>query len=241
MHARIRSVLDAEAFRPVFQPIVELVHGEVIGVEALTRFDDGTPPDQVFLEAARCGLGLELELATAMASVAAARALPPRIELSLNLSPTLVMTEGSIDDLLREAARERPILLEVTEHEEIGDYAAFGAVVTGLGPEVRLAVDDAGAGFASMLHIVELRPSLVKVDRSLIAGIDRDSARQALLVGFQHLTDSIGCELLAEGIETEAELEALRAVGLKLGQGYLLGRPVPIGELRLDPVSSPGR
>ncbi len=158
----------------------------------------------------------------------------------MNVSPTLVIADGAIGSLLRTAARERPILLEVTEHEEIGDYAAFRGAVAALGPGVHLAVDDAGAGFASMRHILELRPSLVKVDRSLIAGIDRDSARQALLVGFQHLTRSIGCELLAEGIETEGELESLRSAGLTLGQGYLLGRPAPIAEVRLDPLVGRG-
>ena len=96
-----------------------------------------------------------------------------------------------------------------------------------LGPNLQTAVDDAGAGFASLRHIVESRPHIVKIDRSLVAGIDTDPARQALLAGLRHFADSQGCSLIAEGIETETELATLVALGVRSGQGYLLGRPAP--------------
>jgi EAL domain-containing protein (putative c-di-GMP-specific phosphodiesterase class I) len=98
-----------------------------------------------------------------------------------------------------------------------------------LGP-IEFAVDDAGTGFASLRHIVELRPAFVKLDRSLIAGLESDSARQAMIVGLGHFAHVTGCRLIVEGIETETELAVLRSLTIELGQGYLLGRPLPIEE-----------
>ncbi len=234
--ARILRVIEGRDFRPVYQPIVDLERRDIRAAEALTRFADGVPPDVRFEEAARIGLGLELEAATLEMALDVAATLPASVILSVNVSPTFVLTPGRLAGILERHRRE--ITLEVTEHEAIGDYGALRAAVAQLGGGVRLAVDDAGAGFASMRHVLELRPAMVKIDRSLVAGIDRDPARQALLAGFRHLADSIGCQLIAEGIETEPELAALRDAGLTLGQGFLLGRPAPIGELPLGPRQS---
>ena len=99
------------------------------------------------------------------------------------------------------------------------------ARIRALGTNVRIAVDDAGAGFASMQHVVELEPQVVKLDISLVRGVDADPARQALIAGMHYFAERTHCELLAEGIETEAELEALKALGIRLGQGYLLVAP----------------
>jgi EAL domain-containing protein (putative c-di-GMP-specific phosphodiesterase class I) len=124
----------------------------------------------------------------------------------------------------------RPVVLEVTEHAEIPDYAAFRAAVASLGPATRLAVDDAGAGFASLRHILELRPAFIKLDRSLVTHLDSDEARQAMIVGLRHFARSTDSRLIAEGIETDAELNILRTLGVTLGQGYVLGRPAPASE-----------
>jgi EAL domain-containing protein (putative c-di-GMP-specific phosphodiesterase class I) len=129
------------------------------------------------------------------------------------------------------AGSSRRIVLEVTEHTAIADYAAFRAAMAALGPEVEFAVDDAGTGFASLRHIVELRPTFVKLDRSLMAGLESDEARQAMIVGFCHFAHVTGCRLIVEGIETERELTVLRALTIELGQGYLLGRPLPVGNV----------
>ena len=123
-------------------------------------------------------------------------------------------------------------MLEVTEHSVIADYPAFRAAMAALGPDVELAVDDAGAGFASLRHILELRPAFVKLDRSLVAGLEADDARQAMIVCLRHFARVTGCRLIAEGIETDAELAVLRALEVPLGQGYLLGRPVQVGDTR---------
>jgi EAL domain-containing protein (putative c-di-GMP-specific phosphodiesterase class I) len=126
------------------------------------------------------------------------------------------------------AGISRRLVLEVTEHAPIADYPAFRAAMDALGPKVEFAVDDTGTGFASLRHIVELRPAFVKLDRSLIAGLEADHARQAMIVGLCHFAQVTGCRLIVEGIETASELTLLRALAIDLGQGYLLGRPLPV-------------
>ncbi len=228
LHARecIADVLDRLAFHPVFQPIVDLKHGRVIGYEALTRFEDGTPPDEQFAAAEAVGLGLALETVTLRAAIAAAGRLRPHMLLSLNASPALVLEANSIRSVVR-GVRQR-VVFEITEHTAIADYAAFHCAVEALGPSVRLAVDDAGVGFASFRHILEIKPAFVKLDRWIVSGIDRDPAKQALVAGMCQFARSTGCELIAEGVETETERAALVALGIRLAQGYLLGRPGPL-------------
>lgn len=221
----IRTIIDRTAFHPVFQPIVDLRSRAVVGYEALTRFADGTPPEERFREAGGVGLEIELETAALAAALEAAEALPAAVWINANVSPGVILAGEPLRSILARCAR--PLVLEVTEHHAITDYVAFRQAVAGLGTDVRIAVDDAGAGFASLRHIVELRPHFVKIDRSLVAGIDGDPARQALLTGLRHFADTQGCGLVAEGIETQAELEAVIALGVRSGQGYLLGRPAP--------------
>ncbi|HUQ78656.1 MAG TPA: EAL domain-containing protein [Patescibacteria group bacterium] len=221
----LRRFIAEEAFAPVFQPIVELESRTTIGYEALTRFSDGTPPDVRFGQAHRVGLGLELEAATIEAAFRASGALPANGLLNLNVSPGLVLAGEPLGSMLREWGWQ--VVLELTEHVAVHDYDALRRAIRNLGPNVRLAVDDAGAGFASFRHILELAPHFVKLDRAIVGGIDADPARQAFVAGMHHFAVTTGCGLIAEGIETEAELQALRALGVSLGQGYLLGRPGP--------------
>jgi EAL domain-containing protein (putative c-di-GMP-specific phosphodiesterase class I) len=226
-HARQRivDVLDRLAFHPVFQPILDLKRNRVVGYEALTRFEDGTAPDEQFAAAETVGLGLALEAVTLRAAIAAAGRLGPGMLLNLNVSPALVLEGRAIRSLIS-GVRQR-VVLEITEHTAIAEYAAFHHALEALGPSVRLAVDDAGAGFASFRHILELRPAFVKLDRWIVAGIDHDPAKQALVAGMRQFARSTGCELIAEGVETETERAALVALGIRLAQGYLLGRPGP--------------
>jgi PAS domain S-box-containing protein len=220
----IQAVIRQSSFRPVFQPIIDLERNEPIGYEGLTRFADGRAPDLVFAEADAAGLGLELELATMARLVRAAERIPLGLQLSLNASPELILS-GRLAAALP-SWRER-VILEVTEHVEISDYPAVRAAVEALGM-VRLAVDDAGAGFASLRHIIELQPEYMKLDISLVRGIEDDPARQALVAGMVYFAVLTDRTLIAEGIETQEELDTLRMLGVDLGQGYLLGRPGPI-------------
>ena len=120
----------------------------------------------------------------------------------------------------------------MTEHTAIADYPTLLTAMARLGPDVQFAVDDAGAGFASLRHILELRPAFVKLDRWLVADLMTDEARQAMIVGLRYFAQETGCRLIAEGIETPAELATLQQLDINLGQGYLLGRPLPVEATR---------
>jgi EAL domain-containing protein (putative c-di-GMP-specific phosphodiesterase class I) len=222
----IEATISERAFHVVFQPIVDLESREIVGYEALTRFASGQRPDLCFADAWSVGLGPELELATLEAAVGEARQLPEGRWLDLNASPRLLAFPGPLQAILREAGR--PLVLEITEHEIVGDYAALLEAVGSLGRDIRLAVDDAGAGVANFGHIVELRPDFVKLDIGLVRGVNVNLGRQALVVGMRYFSRTAGCRLIAEGIETEPEAATLRSLGVEFGQGYLLGRPAPV-------------
>lgn len=222
---RIEATIEARAFRPVFQPVVDLPSGVVVGFEALTRFSDGSRPDEMFATALECGLGLALEAVTLEAALSEARRLPPEAWLSLNVSPTMLCDVETLQPLLGESSR--PIVLEITEHEAIGAYEPVHAALARLGSGIRLAVDDVGAGVANFSHLVELRPDFVKIDASLVRGVDTDMSRSALVVGLVHFAAAAGCLVIAEGIETEKEQSTIAGLSVGLGQGYLLARPAP--------------
>ena len=219
----IRSIVDQGAFRPVFQPVVDLATGEVLGHEALTRFDSARRPDLVFEDAHAVGLGTELETACALTAVRAAVALPAGGWLAVNFSPASAIA-GAVSVVVAEA--DRPVVVEVTEHVEVQSYGSVRAAIASC-PGVRISVDDAGAGYASLRHILELQPDFVKLDIGLVHNIDTDPARQALAAGLRHYADQTGTTLIAEGVETLAERDALARLGVPLAQGYLFGRPGP--------------
>jgi EAL domain-containing protein (putative c-di-GMP-specific phosphodiesterase class I)/CheY-like chemotaxis protein len=223
--AALRRRIDDGAFYPVFQPVVELASARIVGFEALTRFADGTSPEPVFTEARALGLGIELEVATLRAALAGAAALPDDAWLSLNVSPGLLTSGPGIEPLLERSPR--PIVLELTEHDPIDDYTAVLASMERLGGP-RLSVDDAGAGYACLHHVLELRPAFVKLDRGWVSGIADDPARQALVAGLGDFAERTGGVLIAEGIEETDELEVLRDLRVPLGQGWLLGRPARV-------------
>ncbi len=223
--ARIADIISERRFEAVFQPIVDLGDDRVIAYEALTRFADDIPADVHFAEALEHGLGLELEVAAIEVALAATRDLPTAVPISLNASPTLVLDREVISRLLDET--DRSAILEITEHARIDDYVVIREAVRSYGGRIWLAVDDAGAGYASLRHILELRPAFVKLDISIVRGIEKDPVRQALVSGLVYFALKTGCELIAEGIETTAELDVLTEVGVALGQGYLLGQPLP--------------
>jgi EAL domain-containing protein (putative c-di-GMP-specific phosphodiesterase class I)/DNA-binding response OmpR family regulator len=227
VRGRLEAVLSARSFTPVFQPVVELASGRTVGYEALTRFDDGVRPDRRFADAGAVGLGFELEAATLRAALAAAVDLPAGVWLSLNISPGFLMDGSQLRRSLRQA--NRPIVIEITEHVAIENYEAFRDAVASLGVDLRYAVDDAGAGFSSFRHILELRPDFVKLDIGLVRDINADEVRQALVAGIVYFARRSGCRLVAEGIETAAERSMLEALGIDLGQGFLLGRPASLG------------
>jgi PAS domain S-box-containing protein len=217
------EVIAAQSFHPVFQPIVDLESGEAVGYEALTRFDSERSPDLCFADAWSVGLGPELEFATLERAAADARALPAGRLLNLNVSARLLHDCDRLREIFLSAGR--PIAIEITEHEAVSDYRVVRDAVRDLGHDVRLAVDDAGAGVANFTHIMELRPDFVKLDISLVRRVNVDPGRQALVVAMRHFSRASGCRLIAEGVETEEEARALTELGVEFGQGYWFGRP----------------
>ena len=222
----VKDNVHRESFNPVFQPIVNLRNGEIYGYEALTRFTNGEGPDLVFAQAERLGFGPELEEVTLTAALEKAGGLYPKeAYLSINLSPGFLLS-CDFPQLLRGV--RRPIVIEITEHTAIEDYAAIRAVVATLGPNIKLAVDDAGSGFASMRHVLELAPDIVKLDIGLVRNIDKDPARQALVAGMVYFAKQMKFKLVGEGVETVEERRTLHRLGVDLGQGYLFSRPGPV-------------
>ncbi len=224
--AEVQSVISKREFTPVFQPIVDLVSREFVGYEALTRFSDGTRPDVRFLAADKVGMMVQLERACLREQIARAHKLPGDAFLTLNVSPALAMDPDPLIELLSHV--DRSVVLEVTEHAEIEDYPRLLEALGRVRPMAMLAVDDAGAGYAGLHHILELRPQYVKLDISLVRNIDSDPARQAMVTGMASFAESVGCSLIAEGIETANELTALRLLGIPFGQGFYLAKPAPV-------------
>ena len=222
----IRALVAAGAFTTHFQPITTIDGAGMVGYEALTRFLDGSPPQVRFGQATALGLASELEEATLTGAVALSRSLPDDAWVSLNVSPGVVTDRGLLSSLA--GAAERPVVFEVTEQEAIEDYGAVLDAVMAAGPDVRLAVDDAGAGHASLRHILRLRPTYVKLDMTLVRDIDRDPSREAMVAGLVHFGEATGSLLIAEGVERDGELSALRDLRVPLARGYLFGRPTPV-------------
>ena len=220
----IDEILAAGRFWPVFQPVRRLDDDRVVGFEALTRFDAPTSTQRLFIEAGLVGRMRDLETATMRAAVKAARDLPAGCWLSVNSSPGLFADTDALAPILQ--PMREPVVIELSEHEAISDYQPIVRALEILGPYRKLAVDDAGAGFASLRHILEVRPAYVKLDIGLVRGVGSDLPRSALIAGFVHFAREARFELIAEGIETQEDRDELRRLGVSLGQGYLLGRPV---------------
>lgn len=232
LRGRIERVLAERDFALVFQPIFALDDGRPFAVEALVRFDRGRgePPDVWLAQAHDVGLGVELELAIVQAAVAQLERLPDGVPLALNVGPD-VLASGALPDALGDTDRSR-VVLELTEHLRIDDYPNLGDPLGELrATGVRLAVDDAGAGFASLTHILRLAPDFIKLDRQLTNGVDVDAGRRCLASSLGRFADETGAEMVAEGIETAGELAVLQELGVPLGQGFHLARPTPIGGL----------
>jgi EAL domain-containing protein (putative c-di-GMP-specific phosphodiesterase class I) len=222
----VRSAIAAGAPRIVYQPIYELETQTLVGVECLARFDIEPlrPPDRWFDEARDAGVDLDLELHAIRNALTAIDDLPRTVYLGINSSPDLIIS-GRLAPVLANVDPTR-IVLEITEHATVTDYGALTHALRPMrGRGVRLAVDDAGAGYASMRHILSLKCEIIKLDMSLTRDVDTDAGRRALARSLILFASDVGSDITAEGIETLGELEALRKLGVHKVQGYYLGRP----------------
>jgi EAL domain-containing protein (putative c-di-GMP-specific phosphodiesterase class I) len=226
---RIQRLVDGEGLSVAFQPIVDLASGQVVGAEALARFADADgekiPTERCFLDAHAVDLGVELELAVIKLALDNHARLPEGRYLALNVSPAVLET----DDLVLEiGARnlKRPLVVELTEHQPVEDYVALSTSLRRLRDlGLRVAVDDVGSGFASFRHVTRVNPDILKLDRTLVCGIDDDPVRQSLAAAIVSFARDIRATVVSEGIESENELSCLKGLAVGCGQGFHLARP----------------
>jgi EAL domain-containing protein (putative c-di-GMP-specific phosphodiesterase class I) len=221
----VRAILDAAAVRVALQPVIELPTGNTVGNEALSRFGGRVPTDRWFKAASKHGLGAELERLTLGAALALLPGLPADQFLAVNISPA-ALSDPEVLRLLHAADLHR-VVVEITEHEAVADYARARRLIGDLrAAGARIAVDDTGAGFASLRHVLMLQPDVIKLDLSLTRDVDVDRRQQALVRAVTAFAAQVGTIVLAEGVETQEQLDTLREIGVRLGQGWHLGVPV---------------
>jgi EAL domain-containing protein (putative c-di-GMP-specific phosphodiesterase class I) len=228
--AAVRRAMARASLHIVYQPIYSLSSGSITGVECLSRFDDQPSPlspIEWFELAEEVGLRQDLELAAIREALDSLPHFPNWVYFGLNSSPQTIVS-GALAKAL-EGCDLRRIVIEITEHSIVPDYPPLIEALQPLRAQgLRVAIDDAGAGYASMRHIVNLLPDYIKLDMSLTRSIDRDPTRRALTRALVSFSREIGSLIIAEGIETEPELDLLRSLGVGTGQGYLLEKPVSL-------------
>lgn len=243
LRERVLVAIGGQGRSVVLQPIVDVRTGLAPGAEALSRFD-GPPyrPDLWFQDAQAVDLRVPLELAAAADALALLSEPAAPGYVSVNLSPDAIVS-GSLPGLLRGVDVSR-VVIEVTEHAAVIDYEqVLSALSLPRARGLRLAVDDAGAGFASLRHVLQLAPDLVKLDVSLVRDIDSSPTKQALAHALVTFAERTGAVLVAEGVETQAEYDEVAGLGVDLVQGYLLARPgerSPSGRYRTPGRRPPG-
>lgn len=235
----IQAAIVAAEPNMVYQPVYELASRTVVGAEALSRFSNAPyrTPDRWFADAGVVGLRSELEIAAIRNAVAGYASIwkdAPTMHLAVNASAATI-NEHDFLGVLRGAPLDR-VLIEITEHDKVEDYGHLDKSLAPLREKgVRIAVDDAGSGYASLRHILRIRPDVIKLDISLTRDIDKDPMRHALATAVVQFSSQTSSLVLAEGIETEAELSTMTKLGVRLGQGFLLGKPAPVETMRPGP------
>ncbi|CAB0151609.1 putative signaling protein [Pseudidiomarina piscicola] len=226
---RIKSVAETNNLQLRFQPVVDADNSQVLFYETLARFNSSPyrPPNEWIDEAESVGLGIYIEsliLLKALEHLALAEESQLLVKLSLNVSPNL-MLNGNLFALL-EGIDPNALVLEITEHTEIDDYSVFARKLQPLVDKgLEIAIDDVGSGFASLRHIIELEPDIIKLDMNLIRAIEGDTKRQALVAALVAFAESSEIQTVAEGVETQAELDTLKGLGVSNFQGYFFARP----------------
>jgi EAL domain-containing protein (putative c-di-GMP-specific phosphodiesterase class I) len=235
---RIGRLAGGDGLDIALQPIVDLDSRRVVGAEALARFTDergdAMPTEETFLDAHALGIGVELELAVIHLALCNRTRLPDGLYLAVNVSPALLVG-GELEALVeRGELGDRPLVVELTEHQAVEDYAQLDAALARLRAHgLRVAVDDVGSGFASFRHVTRVKPEILKLDRSLVSGIDEDPVRQSLASAIVRFARDVDAIVVSEGIESGDELSVLMDLAVGCGQGFYLARP---GLGRVEPL-----
>ncbi len=238
---RITRVLEDKSLTQVYQPIQDLRTGVTVGHEALSRFPESTygNPARWFADASDVGLGVDLEWLAATKAMAYFDTALPEMFLTVNMSPATVMHLAK-NQLCPPELWPR-IVIELTQQVPVEDYPALQralAPLRALG--ARLSADDLGSGYGGFRHLLRLQPDIIKLDISLISGINRNHEQQALTRAMLAFAYEVGAEVVAEGIEEPAERDTLRDLGVPWGQGYLIGHPAPLRPAwAVDPIAIP--
>lgn len=237
IRTRIEAVLRDQALFTVFQPIIDVNDRRIIGYEALSRIsaDPLRPPDRWFADAGKVGMARELDCLAIRSALSAAGRLPQHGYVSVNAAPSTLESDCLLP-LLRETGFPGDrLVLEITEHVSVEDYRTLRNPIAELrGRGVRIAVDDAGSGYASFRHILRLGPEFIKLDQEIIRDIHLDPARRALAAAVAYFAHEVGATVIAEGVETDEELRTVSALGIDVVQGFLLGRPTADLQLLQD-------
>jgi len=230
--ARIAGVLEAEGIVPLFQPVVSLADGRTIAYEALARFpgDPGHTPDRWFADAWQVDLGIPLELLAVRAAIDALPLLPADAALCVNVSPETVATHG-FRAALGDAAHR--VIAEITEHRRLeeADFEQRIAPLRAAGG--RVAIDDFGAGHASLSQVLAVSPDWIKLDLTLTQRLEESPVARALASALVSFAAEVGIGVIAEGVEDAEQVRTLEALGIRYAQGYWFGRPAR-AELLLD-------
>lgn len=224
---RVRSVLRKGGLEIVYQPAIRLDAPRIEFFEALARFHSpaGEGPEAWFASAAEVGLGAELEMLAARCALEGLSTLPQGSAVSINVSPATFLSSVFAEEM--DSAPLERIILEITEKHAVQCYKALIGTLEPLRKRgLRVAVDDAGAGYSSFRHILHIRPDIIKLDMSICRGIHEDHMRRALASALITFARQIGSELVAEGVETADELQSLRALGMTIIQGHIVARPM---------------
>lgn len=226
IHHRLDPLERAGGPRVLLQPVVDLLTGLRVGAEALSRFPQewGTTPDVVFAEAHSVGRGHRLELM----ALRRAAALLGKVDgyVAMNVSPATLLHPDTLRFL---ATLPLPrVLLELSEHDRVEDYDALRTALAPLrAAGMRLAIDDVGAGFSSLRHIVVTEPDVIKLDRSIVDGLATDRVLHSLVGSMVGFATGLGAVVVAEGVERAEDAAALHALHVRYGQGWFWGRAVP--------------
>ncbi|WP_135503343.1 EAL domain-containing protein [Roseovarius aestuariivivens] len=229
---RLHQIIGKRDFDLVYQPIFASRDLAPCGIEALCRFRSMPyrPPNLWFEEAALAGLQIELEAAVIKAALPMLRILPAHMYLSVNACPETVAS-GRLREVFANVPGSR-LLLEVTEHARVENYDSLLSALKELRDMgIRLAIDDAGAGYSGLQHIIRLQPDVIKLDMSLTRDIDTDVVRRSLAGALVRFAEEIDAKIVAEGVETKPEMTVLKDLGVALLQGYLLAKAMPAAEL----------
>lgn len=229
------DIIIGGSIRTFLQPVVDIKGGRILGYEALSRGPEGSPletPDRLFSVGRQSNLLFSLErVCRRKALLAKSRFLGSQQSLFLNVDPQVVHEARHQADITKEVVTTLGIdpgevVLELTERTAISDYVAFARALEHYTQHgFRVAVDDVGAGYSNLRLIAEVKPDFIKVDMSLVRGIDADPTKQALMETLASLAGKVSARVVAEGVETAAELRTLAALGVSLAQGYFLARP----------------